>query len=175
MAKFWLIQTGRVTTSPRNNPYGPKNVIDNVQLDYMGAAEFEWGALPKALARMMKHYGEYSTAHTGIYTPDGDEVILFCKNDDSETVVGLLNSYFEQPYELKGFSPIVPKANMFWWCIDYNGFHARHPQYGRNNGDWIACTSSDYELVKNSLDAAYEIWMMMPDEEREKLYHEATH
>lgn len=46
----WLIQRAAF----RSTVKGPVRVSEQYDLDYMGAAEFEWGALPKAL----RMYGE---------------------------------------------------------------------------------------------------------------------
>ena len=49
MAKFYLIQRGTFKTT------GEKLTGTNgvVNLDYMGSAEFEWGAIPKAYRRLL--------------------------------------------------------------------------------------------------------------------------
>ena len=175
MAKFWLIQTGRVTTSPRNNPFGPENIINNVDLDYMGAAEFEWGALPKALARMMHSFEEYTSVHTGIFTPDGDEIILFSKSTAAECISCMLQEYLSEPYDLKGCCPLSLDANLFWWNIEYRRVYANYPDSGIAYGDWMACTESNFDLIKNSIDECYEQWLKLSDEDKKKLYYEATH
>lgn len=70
-----------------NNPYTiqrgffeerdcKKGIDSIIKFDYMGASEFEWGALPKALKRLRKNVGEYAYHDVSV----GDKMItIFCK------------------------------------------------------------------------------------------------
>jgi hypothetical protein len=53
--KFYLIQRGKIQKQPAS-----KKVSDVVQLDYMGSAEFEFGALPASLRAMQAAQKQYS-------------------------------------------------------------------------------------------------------------------
>lgn len=56
MLQPWLIQTGKLkNTQGILNP----SVDDSIQFEYMGSAEFEFGALPKSLKRICKNLDSY--------------------------------------------------------------------------------------------------------------------
>ena len=82
------------------------------QLHYMGSSEFEWGAIPKAFRRLMYHFSEYEVFNTGIYTPENDELMVFCKKSCSTEVIQSIRQYIDKPYHLKEYSELekVPKA-----------------------------------------------------------------
>lgn len=50
IVKPYLIQRAKVRDNPRHN----KKISENIETDYMGSAEFEFGALPKSLRRIYK-------------------------------------------------------------------------------------------------------------------------
>jgi hypothetical protein len=172
MAKFYLIQRGTFKTT------GEKLTGTNgvVNLDCMEATEFEWGAIPNAYRRLMYHYSEYETVPTGIYTPEHDELMVFCRKDCKEKVLEAILSFIKQSYSLKKYSELekVPTAKKgdktftgrrtnFWWCIDTNGI-----------GDWMAFLASSKPLFDKGITCDYEsLWLKKTPEEREADYKKA--
>jgi len=171
---FWLIQRGFFVSNTRENEQSDLSFDTSIRLDYMGSAEFEWGAIPKAYRRLMHHFEEYETVHTGISSLDGDELVLFCNKDHTEEILRMVKEYIDSPYSLKEYSDLeeVPnssKANSsyrsrrtdFWWCIDVEDY-----------GDWMACMSSKEDVLVQTLREDYEQWWLTkPPEEREKEYN----
>ncbi len=169
MAKFYLIQRGTFKTTGINLS-GTNGVVD---LHYMGSAEFEWGAIPKAYRRLLYHYSDYETVPTGIYTPEHDELMVFCRKDCKEKVLEAICQFINQSYSLEEYSELekVPTAKKgdrsftgrrtnFWWCIDTNGI-----------GDWMAFLASSKPLFDRGITHDYTSWWLKKTpEEREEEY-----
>jgi len=54
--KSWLVQRGEFKIIKDNDIIGMDSLIT---WDYMGSAEFEFGALPQSLKRMVKEFNQY--------------------------------------------------------------------------------------------------------------------
>ena len=159
MAHFWLIQRGRFAT---DKPVKTLFIDQNIRYDYMGSAEFEWGALPKSYRRIMYNFNKYVTINTGIYSPEGDELILFCNKEHSNQIRQMVVDFISAPYALKEYSELekFPTARLgdtsrngrrtdFWWCIDIK-------QYG----DWMACPASKINTLVETLTKDHTNWWM---------------
>lgn len=170
MAKLWLIQRG---TFLEQGKYltGTDGVV---KLDYMGSAQFEWHAIPKAYRRLMYNFSEYEVFHTGIYTPENDELMVFCKKECKEEILQSIRSFIEKPYHLQEYSELekIPKVKKgdefgrrtnFWWCIDI-----------KPHGDWMAFLEPQLNLfmeaVKNDQN---DWWLKKKKREREKEYKQS--
>jgi len=172
MANFWLIQRG---TFKKESPFVPGGIDSIVGFDYMGSAEFEWGALPKAYRRIMYHFNEYGLHNTGIYTPEHEELLVFCKKDCSEGIIEAIKEYIAHPYSLKEFSCLdtITKSKKdswdrkhcdFWWCIDRN----------ETIGNWMALLEPRRDLFNEIITANYHNWWLLKSpEERETEYRKA--
>ncbi len=117
-----LIQRGKI--EDRDFKRGIDSIV---KLDYMGAAEYEFGAIPESLACIRECVNDY----TYLDIPIKDKVItVFCKNDQKTDVKAYLNglasnkmrtklgSYFDMyinPSER--FSTLSAE---FWWDIENN-------------------------------------------------------
>ena len=175
MAKFWLIQRGKFTTQ---KPSSALCIDSNIDYDYMGSAEFEWGAIPKAFRRMMYNFDKYSICQTGICSPEGEQLVIVCKSKQTAEIVRMLKEFIEHPYSLKEYSELekIPTAKKddtsferrstnFWWCIDHNEY-----------GDWMACMSSESAKLFEILTHDYENWWLKKSlEEREEEYRKSTY
>jgi hypothetical protein len=80
----YLIQRGFINEDAFN--YKIDNFDQVVKLDYMGAAEYEFGALPESLARMRKAEINFAPIQFG---PKGEEKYFFLifKNDPKSDVI----------------------------------------------------------------------------------------
>lgn len=170
MGRFWLIQRGRF------NNEGDSLTGDNglINLDYMGSAEFEFNAIPRAFRRIMYHFRKYDVFGTCIHTPEGEELMVFCQKNNSEKIINAIKSYIEKPYHLKEFSeldkiPYAQKDNMsymgrrsnFWWCIDNVDLY----------GNWMAFLSSNQDRFIAAITNDYKNWWMKKSKkEREEEY-----
>lgn len=169
MQKFNLIQRGNF-----------KNVLDIanglsgvVEYSYMGSAEFEFNAIPKAYRRLMYCFNEYSVFPTGIYTPEHDELMLFCKTNYATDIIQALGEFIKTPYRLKEPSELekIPntaypnRRNNFWWCIDINEF-----------GDWMAFLESESHILVSAVEHDYTCWWLpKPLETRKEEYQKSLY
>ncbi len=174
--KFWLIQRGRFNGSRGTFLFGREG---SIALEYMGSAEFQYGAIPKALRRLMGDFPEYKIFQTGIFTPEKDELLVFCREKYSEPLIGAIRDFIAHPYQLKEHSELekVPKARgndtsftgrrtNFWWSIDKSS--------DEKCGDWMALLASSRQIFEDSISNEYnEWWLKKPPEEREKEYKDS--
>lgn len=133
----YLIQRGTFRKELNLNKKGIDQVIS---FDYMGAAEFEWGALPKSLNRineqlsfqedgkldLSRSYGMFPFDH------NGKSLMLFCKHEDEEEVKSYLIQIAKYERRCKeftlldealGYSHSKSGLNInFWWDIDNDWF-----------------------------------------------------
>ena len=124
---FHLIQRGEVMTPPL--PESPTKLSEFVRLDYMGAAEFEWGALPKSNKEMASHLSEYEVHNSGLRHFDGRMLYILCKPEQKGDVAAFLykeysgerNRSLHEPahiYESLVRSTHYQTKTSFWWDID---------------------------------------------------------
>ena len=149
--RFFLIQRGQFRFEKEESL-----AKGAVYYDYMGSAEFEFGALPRSYRKIMENYKDYVYVNTGIYTLDRDELILFVNKKISDDVLESIKSFIENPYRLKEFSELekIPKSSKeneymrtdMWWCID-------------NDNDWMAFLNSRRELFLKSIANDYERYL----------------
>lgn len=144
---FWLIQTAKF------NKDNPKFL--GVKLDYMGAAEFENGAVYHSFERMMPNFDDYEFISTGIERDDdNNELMLFANQKASKEILAEFRKFVSIPYNLKRpvfirsvLSDTKCKIN-FLWCIDNTDI-----------GDWMALFKSDAESFKVRINAEHDNWL----------------
>lgn len=126
--RTYLIQRGEI--KDRDSKKGIDSIVS---LDYMGASEYEWGALPGSLDIIRKGINEYTYLDVPI---NKKNITVFC-NDSQKTEIKTyleeiskgkmrtkLGSYFDQ-YTRPSKSDIEwqfkhPLNTNFWWDIDNN-------------------------------------------------------
>lgn len=178
MAKFHLLQRG---TFNEGGKYltGRDGIVT---LHYMGSSEFGWGAIPKAYRRLMYHFAEYEIFPTGIYTPEKEELMVFCKNICSAEIVQSIRQFIKKPYHLYSELQKVPiakeedipydcpywyfwwsyyyRSTNFWWCIDIKSY-----------GDWMAFLQPKEKQFLSAIRNGYQDWWLAKSpEEREEEY-----
>lgn len=160
---FYLIQRGSI----RENFLEKERFLSGrqdalIDPDYMGSAEFEWGAIPKAYIRIRYMLEEYELYDTGWFTTAGKKMFLFCNKKYHDNVVEELKRYVKEHYQLKEFSSMPEQFEFihltgdksvdawhkrdaefhqktdFWWCIDINDDDPNYPQLNYLIGDWMA-------------------------------------
>ncbi len=152
--KSWLIQRGKFNSKDTRTK-GIEGIDSLIDFDYMGSSEFEWGALPKALNKVIENWNDFEIVGTGIRDNKKRELFIICnKNKKEET----LNCVFEVTKNAHGYkewcdmgwaigtieSKLFGRGNHneFWWDIE---------------NDWMACVSSDRIMqVKFAIDKVIE-------------------
>ena len=121
----WLIQRGGLKNVAKENIEG----IDSlVSYDYMGSAEFEFGALFHSLQRMIAFSNDYSMNEIPeVKTKDGEVMFLYCDKTMFEgakrcAIQLSKNKYGYKEYcdmvdFIKGKSESPCACSDFWWDI----------------------------------------------------------
>lgn len=128
--RCWLVQSGRFENNI-NEITGRNSIID---LNYMGAAEFEWGALPQSTQRMLTNIEFYDVFPFPQYINDKGEILMvyapkmfiehiseIVEDLASGKVNGRLKEWCNLPDYLKGKERGYNFAD-FWWDIE-NDFY----------------------------------------------------
>ncbi len=127
MKKPYLIQRGII-----NNPLADHNarLSEAVDLEYMGSAEFEFGALPKSLRRIQQKANSWTKALIPDIQSGGSNLRLFSalKPEELEVYSGYLKSiYYEDDIRLKENARFTDPSKRcfkfssepdFWWDIE---------------------------------------------------------
>jgi hypothetical protein len=182
MGKLYLIQRG---TFKENIS---KDIVlcqlgNIVNWDYMGAAEFEFGAMSKAYTRILKDLDKYDFFFTDKKSlTNNKRLVLFCRKDRYDKVMEELELYIKEGYQLKEFSGIrehfstnVCQFNLdfsqrfnFWWSYNVT-FDEKNPEL---LGDFIMYLDSDdnekTDMIKKSFDALKDYWNSLSKDEKEK-------
>lgn len=159
--KFWLIQRGKFRDLAKANKFFGGSQEHLIDPDYMGAAEFEWGAIPKAYRRIMGQFDKYSLHVTDLVTTGGVPFCVYCRDDRYAEILEAIKLYLKEDYRLKEWTNMhahftEPKGDWekdhrkwqlqtnFWWCIDTAGIEDKGPRGDElfTVGDWIAFTGA---------------------------------
>lgn len=194
--KFWLIQRGKFN----NNIDTATSFLGGrseclINPDYMGAAEFEWGAIPKAYRRILGQYYQYSLNVTDLVTTGGVPFCLYCRDDRYDVILSAIKVYLKEHYQLKErsnmhahFEPIPTDKwewsrkhhkyelqTNFWWCIDVSPIECKR-EWDNPVGDWIAFTGATdrQNAFKRVMESDYlNWWMKKSEEDRSKEFAES--
>ena len=146
-----------------------------VELPRFSTYEFSFPSLLCSYVRILYYAQEYSIFHTGIFTPENDELCLFCKKHYAKDLVDSLRSFMENPWELQEFSqlqyvpsykqtddeaePFGHRTSDFWWCFEEN-----------EAGDWMAFLMSKAKYFKDAINYDYVNWWLKksPEDRREE-------
>lgn len=116
----YLIQRAKFKDNP--NRIGIDAILE---FDYMGSAEFEWGALPKSLNRIRETGGEYEIAE--LMLSNGKIIQAFSLASNAGEIIEFILGLANNKYQLKEFSdfdtwisdnPRWPNRFDFWWDIE---------------------------------------------------------
>lgn len=141
--RMYLVQRGTFRTEINNSKHS--ELDKNIQFDYMGSAEFEWGALPKSYNRILDNVGEYYIhIHPDIKNANDVPLLVFCTDAGWEEIKRSLSEFIQlnnpkqvSGYRLKEWISFAdrhyqvgpPKSRWdkvnednFWWDIDNDFF-----------------------------------------------------
>jgi hypothetical protein len=129
MVTPYLIQRAKFADSPN------KEGIDRVlTFDYMGSAEFEFGALPESLKRVRKNIADYMQFQYRFKRHPAKEVTVLCQAYQYEFIGTILEQLSRNKLRLKErcdlsefFNPEQKySSNDFWWDIENDWFFWKH-------------------------------------------------
>lgn len=170
MNKFYLVQRGNWNTTINKENAKDTNFtgMDGlIRLDYMGSAEFEWGAIPKAYRRILAEIDQYSVVVTPFKNINGVPLCLYCRIDRAKETIQAIQSYINKPWHLKEWIHLndhMARADHnsirenFWWAIE-------------NGIDWIAFfgVQDRIDIFNAVIKNSYENWWMKKTEEEREL------
>ena len=187
--KFWLIQRGKFNDLAKATKFLGGSQEHLIDPDYMGAAEFEWGAIPKAYRRIMGQFDKYSLHVTDLVTTGGVPFCLYCRDDRYNEILEAIKVYLKEHYQLKEWSNMhahfepIPTDEWsrkhhkyelqtnFWWCIDASPIECKC-EWDNPVGDWIAFTGAAdrQNAFKRVIQSDYDHWWMKktPEDQAEE-------
>lgn len=164
---MYYVQRGRFNKDAKN--YELTN--DCLKLEYMGAAEYEYGAVPKSYRRVMKNFKDYRLIETDIETFNNGNLLIFCKEEDFEEIkesilYGIENPYCaKRPHRLNYMKedpekePFMTRTN-FWWEL---------------KEDWMAVPAKFKENFSKAIKSDHKNWWLkLEDSKRQRFIDEAT-
>ena len=182
--QFYLIQRGKFNDDRLKTASAIVGYNGLIELDYMGAAEFEWGAIPKAIRRIMGQYDKYSLHVTDLTTRTGMPFCLYCRDDRYEIILATIKDDINKPYQTKEWSNLsehfqerVSKNDKyalrtnFWWCIDKADPNPdENDKYANLVGDWIAFNGPGIrqKAFTRIMSLSYNNWWMEFSEQERK-------
>lgn len=131
MERIYLVQAGKFKNVPHSSIVGLDSLID---LKYMGAAEFEYGSLPKSLKRIVKNSDTYFMEQLNYQDKDNRPMFLYhnMKEPDQEKLHSLVQQlikgkiYCKMPINIQRCMNKETTATIdimdFWWDIENDFF-----------------------------------------------------
>ena len=148
--RSYLVQRG---TFKHHNKDEITGIDSLISWDYMGSAEFEFGALPQSLGRIISSWGKYEAVETPLENKDGIKIMLLCPKDKSQESIQCVidvsqkkhrtkeSVHLQEYLEGKNKKDSYYRAN-FWWDIE---------------NDWMACPGKEkMDLVKLAIEKVIE-------------------
>ncbi len=110
-----------------------KGIDTLLGFDYMGSAEFEWGALPKALQRTRENEKEYVQFEFTFENFEDKPIMILCKESDKDELPKILDQLADRELRLKGYCDLDAylkgnkdyRTSDFWWDIENDYFFWR--------------------------------------------------
>jgi len=135
--KPWLIQRGGFKNINHNEITGIDSLIS---WDYMGSSEFEWGALPDGLKKLMDSFDSlHIFVYNNIKDLNNNPLYILCRDYQKDEVTQVIvNLFSDNPHRLKewsGMSDYISNPSRFsqktnfWWDIE---------------NDWMCCFGAEH-------------------------------
>lgn len=130
MKRLWLIQRGRFESIEKEKIEGIDSLIS---FEYMGSAEFEWGALPKSLRRIIEDgNGRYGFVEIPeIKNSNAESAFAYCLLSEENDVREAIQHLSKNDYGYKESAMMASYINNgenyryssnFWWDIENDFF-----------------------------------------------------
>lgn len=127
MEEPYCIQRAKFENRPE------KTGIDKLlRFDYMGSAEFEFGALPASLKRVRANLNDYIMFQYSFKKFPSKCVTVYCKKEQYDFIGDILEQLAEKKIQLKEYCDLEGYVNPnkefsfnrndFWWDIDQDWF-----------------------------------------------------
>jgi hypothetical protein len=146
-----LIQRGTFRDIPTEQIEGLDSLI---RYDYMGSAEFEFGALAHSLRRMTYSWSQYVINTIGIQDQNDDKLYLLCRQNQFEELKSVIETLISNPNAFRTKERVCIKEYLecksnwdmhinFWWDVTescYCRSHDDKDSIDKSKGnDWMVC------------------------------------
>lgn len=122
----YLVQAAKFKDECESDGKGIDSIL---RMDYMGAAEFEFGALPASLKRIRANLSHYHY-YTLVLSDEPKRVVtVFCAKGDEQVIMDAIESLTKDNIRLKARCDLKDwvnpgrfpyQRNDFWWDIDHD-------------------------------------------------------
>ena len=133
MKNIYLVQRGKIVSPLATES---ATLSESVRLDYMGSAEFEFGALPASLKRLRDKKKCLATTLVEMYDKDGRplRMLSYLGKEDINTYIGQLWLLRQNNLRLKERADFAeneppPVRADFWWDIENDVMWSFHKEY----------------------------------------------
>lgn len=126
MHNYHLMQQGRIKATKMWD--SEKTILMNINLSYMGSSEFEWGALPEAMARLLSARDEMIFGKIEVTLPVGSHrsdldittvlVRYWVKKDQEKDLVEMLSNWRQYHRGFKEWDVELTNTGDIVFCID---------------------------------------------------------
>lgn len=196
MRKFYLVGRGKLNQEFVKSPGDCRDLLSYnglIDPDYMGSAEFEFGAVPKFYRRVMQRIEKDNKSYQmvnlkkliGLKTEKGSPFWAFVHNPDMDDFLAAMSDYIDDlkcmnkihKWQLKEYSAIEyhldGSRNLFglsnlpdaWYSIDdINNYYI---------GDWFMMIGNNAANAFNKviMNDYNEWWLTLSEEIRNENYH----
>lgn len=177
---MYIVQRGTIRTEPAKSGSEINKVIE---FDYMGAAEYEFGAMPSSFRRIMEDFENYQFAtleDPEFTTVDGVHPVVFCHKDELEIVKKMLLDYIKDNDPKQ-----IARHHLHERIAFHEHFYEFYKNYrwkGRDNFWWdfehdimfFIGSDKDRKMIENAMSKDYEEWWSVMEANRKsKLLKEA--
>jgi len=175
--KFDLANTHQFIT-------GTDGLID---LDYMGAAEYEFGAVPYSMRHIMDKFEDYSLNASNIKSFHGLPLYIFCRKDLYESIVKEIQFFidYNDPhsiayYQLHEFISLPKHVYPYYAEPSHAKFYSSRDDFWwdlKNDFMFFFGDTNRRKAFMNAINCDYNEWWigMHTVEERSKLLEVAQH
>lgn len=130
MNKPYLIQRAKFENN--NNKKGIDSMLN---FDYMGSAEFEFGALPASLKQIRENVSNYESFNYTFKKNKSKIVTIFCRKEDKKEIEIIIEELSNNKIQLKEYCDLSifvndrkdwKHPNDFWWDIRQDWMFWKH-------------------------------------------------
>ncbi len=124
---YRLLQMGNIKPVSKWDSNGKNSILSNINLNYMGSAEFEFGALPKAMARLVSSSDPMVFGKTQVNLPEdalrpGKNVDVlvryYVRQSQEQDLLELLSNWTSASKNFKEWNVKLTEDKDIVFCID---------------------------------------------------------
>lgn len=161
MSKMYLVQRGSfndIKNITNSGVFGRDNMI---HLDYMGSAEFEWGAIPRSINRMAKNQanGSFIIKDTGMKSVNGKSLFIACDNEETfEKAKNEIQKYLKDCADIHSVRKYVLKEYILFEYKMLEWYNKKSNSYERRFDFWFDIENDFMFFLLNEKDERFKMF-----------------